>query len=278
MREPIRTRNVALIGCGAIGSTLVDAISMGRLPGIRLTAIAVRRKDARTQAFADRGHCVLVDDPADLVGTKPEVVVEAASQEAVMDYGPVVIGVGLDFLIASIGVLADDNLRSHLVAQANSRGCRILFPSGAVGGLDALQAAAASGGLDDVLIVTRKHPRAFPNQRGLQTRGANESRAEPTVLFAGTAREAVAAYPKSVNVAAAVSLAGIGFDRTRAEVIADPGVDRTRHEVSARGPFCNLVLRFESSPHPDNPGTSMLAAMSVLSAVANLNVANVLSG
>ncbi len=278
MRESSRTRNVALIGCGAIGSTLVDAISTGRLPGIRLTAIAVRRKNARAQAFADQGNCVLVDNPADLVGTKPEVVVEAASQEAVTDYGPVVLDMGLDFLIASIGVLADDNLRSHLVAKARNGGCRILFPSGAVGGLDALQAAAASGGLDDVSIVTRKHPRAFPNLRGLQTRGADRSQSEPTVLFAGTARAAVAAYPKSVNVAAAVSLAGIGFDRTRVEVIADPSIDRTRHEISARGPFCTLFLRFESSPHSDNPSTSMLAVMSVVSTVADFNAAHVLSG
>lgn len=272
MRESSQIRNVAMVGCGAIGSMIADAISTGRLPGIRLTGIAVRRRSDRAQALADRANCVLVGNPANLVETKPEAVVEAASQKAVGAYGPVVLDAGLDLLVASVGGLAGDDFRSRLIAQAKNRGCRILIPSGAVGGLDALQAAAAQGGLDDVLIVTRKHPRAFPDQPDLQSRSpTNRSPSEPMVLFRGTAREAVAAYPKSMNVAAAVSLAGIGFDRTRVEVIADPSTDRTRHEIFARGPLCNLTFRFENSPHPDNPSTSMLAAVSVLSAIANLN-------
>jgi aspartate dehydrogenase len=276
MDESFRAERVALVGCGAIGSMLIDAIKTGRLPRIRLTAIAVRRRDTRAQAFADQGNCALVDNPADLISTNPEVVVEAASQQAVADYGPSVLDAGLDLLIASVGVLGNDDLRGYLVALAKRHGCRVLFPSGAVGGLDALQAAASSEGLDDVLVVTRKHPRAFSIEHDGHARAENRSPLAPAVLFAGTAREAVTRYPKTVNVAAAVSLAGIGFDRTRVEVIADPKIDRTRHEVYARGPSCNLVLRFESSPHPDNPSTSMLAAMSMLSTVANLNTAHVL--
>ncbi|HEY3247515.1 MAG TPA: aspartate dehydrogenase [bacterium] len=276
MGEVFQAERVALVGCGAIGSMLIDAIKTGRLPRIRLTAIAVRRRDIRTQAFADQGDCPLVDNPAALIDTNPEVVVEAASQQAVADYGPAVLDAGLDLLIASVGVLGNDNFRGYLVALAKRNGCRVLFPSGAIGGLDALQAAASSAGLDDVLVVTRKHPRAFSNEHDGHAREEDRSLLAPAVLFVGSAREAVTRYPKTLNVAAAVSLAGIGFDRTRVEVIADPEIDRTRHEVFARGPSCNLVLRFESSPHPDNPGTSMLAAMSVLSTVANLNTAHVL--
>lgn len=188
-----------------------------------------------------------------------DLVVEAASQEAVAAYGPTVIGSGKDMMILSVGALADAKLESTLNALSATCGGRLYIPSGALAGLDALKSASV-GELREVHLRTRKPPASL----GLT--GVEAAK----VIYTGTAREAVKKYPKNVNVAAALSLAGIGFDRTQVSIIADPAVRRNTHVITVEGDFGRMELTIENEPHPGNPRTSKLAAYSAIALLRQL--------
>src|SRR5262249_57742614 len=135
-----------------------------------------------------------------------------------------VLRAGIDLLMVSVGALADPSVERAILASACAGGGRAIVVSGAIGGLDAL-AAAAVGGLTSVTHITRKPARALlsPDEAAILT--------EPRELFCGTAREGALRFPESINVAAAVSLAGIGLDRTEVRVLADPTIERNHHQV-----------------------------------------------
>jgi aspartate dehydrogenase len=158
-------------------------------------------------------------------------------------------------------------LLEQVLASTSGGPGRLFIASGAVAGLDAL-ASAAQGGLEEVTLTTRKPPAALEGAPYLVESGRSlvGLRGETTV-FEGSAREAVRAFPTNINVAAAVSLAGVGFDRTRVRIVADPASTTNRHEVVARGAFGELQLAVSNRPFPSNPKTSHLAALSALASV-----------
>jgi aspartate dehydrogenase len=170
----------------------------------------------------------------------------------------------------SVGALADPELLRDLAATAARAGRRVLVPSGAIGGLDAIRAARI-GGLDSVELRSTKPPRALRGAPGLVASGLDvDTLTEPTIVFDGPATDAVAAFPQNLNVVAALSLAGVGPDRTRVVLIADPTSDRNVHEVAARGAFGELTIRLENRPTPGNPKTSLLAPLSALALLRQL--------
>jgi aspartate dehydrogenase len=160
----------------------------------------------------------------------------------------------------SVGALIQDSLFSRLTARAEEKGCRIYLPSGAIGAIDALQAARLRG-LEEVTLTTRKPPRSLGKVEGVNL----EELREPRVLYEGPASEAVIKFPQNVNVAATLSLAGLGPEKTRVRVVADPGVNQNIHEIRARGEFGSLEIRLANWPNPDNPKTSLLSCLSVVS-------------
>ena len=188
-------------------------------------------------------------------------MVELAGHAALRCYGPPILRAGVDLMLVSVGALAEPSVEQAIVEAACAGRSRAIVVSGAIGGLDAI-AAASVGGLTRVTHTTRKPARAL-----LSTSEAAELR-EPRELFRGSAREGALRFPESINVAAAVSLAGIGLDRTEVCVIADPNVDRNLHEVVAQGEFGELRFEIGNIPTDDNPRTGRLVAMSVVHGAA----------
>jgi aspartate dehydrogenase len=199
-------------------------------------------------------------DTAELLGRQPQVVVEAGGHAALRSHAVPVLRAGVDLLMVSVGALADPELEAAIYAAASQGGGQAVVVSGAIGALDAI-AAAAVGGLSQVTHTTRKPARS------LLSRDEADALLGARELFRGSAREGALLFPESINVAAAVSLAGLGFDRTEVCVLADPGIQRNMHEVYARGDFGELRFTIENVPSEDNPRTGRLVAMSVVHAL-----------
>lgn len=244
-----------VVGCGAIGSVVArEAAKMPHVEGpVLLTDIEPRR----AHDLGERHGGLVVGLEEGL--SRATLVVEAASQDAVRDVGPRALEAGCDLLVVSVGALLETATAERLRTAAAKAGRAILVPSGAIGGLDALRAAAV-GGLDEVLLTTAKPPESL----GLGT----ERISGPVTLFDGPAAEAVRRFPKNVNVAAAVALAAGVAPRVR--IVADPSLARNTHTIEARGAFGRLTFRIENEPFPENPATSRLAADAVVALLRGL--------
>ena len=261
---------VAIIGGGTIARLFLEHISRGDLGQATVTAIVGRNDQSRGKPLAMEFGVAFVTSLAALLLLKPDVVVEAASHEAVHDYCGALLDHGIAVIVLSGGALCDDALRARLEASANKSGALLYVPSGGIGGLDALKAACIAG-VDAVEIAIGKPPAAWtgiPYVERLQIDLAGLR--GPTTLFDGPAREGVPHFPANVNIAAVLSMAGIGFDRTRLKVIADPALIYNTHCITVQGKTGNISIKLENVPAPDNPRTAWLACYSALAALRQL--------
>lgn len=262
---------VAIIGMGNIGRYLLDSIRRGIAGPVEVVAIAdVPQHEDRLAELAAQAGCAYTTRALELVIYGPDLVIEAASQQAVRQYAVPLLESGVDLLLMSVGALADPALLTEIAETARRVGRRVYLPSGAIGGLDVLRAARI-GGLEEVTLITSKPPQAlagapFFTEHPIDLAAIQER----TVIFEGPASEGVRLFPANVNVAAALSLAGLGPERTKVQVVADPSLDRNVHEVVARGSFGELYLRLANVPSPDNPKTSFLACLSPLATLRRL--------
>jgi aspartate dehydrogenase len=185
----------------------------------------------------------------------------------VRQYAAPLLEAGIAVILLSGGALCDDALRVRLERLAAERRAMLYVPSGGIGGLDALKAACAAG-VDEVEIAVTKPPAAWKGIPYVERLGVDLDRlAGPTTLFDGTAREGVPHFPANVNIAAVLALAGVGFDRTRLKVVADPALRFNTHYIDVRGPTGTISVKLESVPSPDNPKTALLACYSALAAI-----------
>lgn len=253
---------VALIGYGQIGRSVAEAIRAGQAGDSQLVAVLVR-DPSKHRPSPD--EALIVANPARLYGCEANIVVEVGGHDALRQHVDGVLESGKDLMTLSVGAFADPAFLSRVEEMTRRTGRRVLVPSGAIGGLDIISAAALAP-LDSVTHTTRKPPKAFTAEQ----MGTAEPPAEPLLLFDGPARDGVGRFPENVNVAAAVSLAGIGLDRTRLRVYADPTVQRNVHEVEVVGHFGRLVLRVENEPS-GNPKTGRVVPLSVAKALRNLS-------
>lgn len=261
-----RIVKVGLAGFGAIGQRV--AVEVARMvPELCLAAITsgdLERARVRAQALLQVAPPVV---PLSELVVRSDLVVEAAPAAAFQEIATATLRAGKRLLAVSVGALLDRY--SEYAHLAHRCGGRIYIPSGAIGGLDAL-AAAAVGQVETVTMVTRKPPRALAGAPYLEKHGIDVmALREPQVVFEGTAREACRGFPANVNVSAAVSLAGIGPDRTRVRIIADPGIDRNVHDVEVTGDFGRFAVHIENAPS-ENPRTGVLAAQSVIAMLRTL--------
>jgi aspartate dehydrogenase len=261
----------AVIGVGAIGSYILDGIRRGEGGAIEVVGVAdVPARESRLAQLAAHLGCAYRTDPVGLLELRPEIVVEAASQAAVRAYALPLLEGGVDLLLMSVGALADRAFFNQVSGAAARAGRRVYLPSGAIGGLDVLRSARVER-LDEVTLTTSKPPAALAGAPFFDRNPIDlAALRERTVVFEGSALEAVAQFPANVNVAAAVSLAGVGPDRTRVRVVADPALEHNVHEVHARGAFGEMTLRLSNLPSPANPKSSLLAALSPLATLRRL--------
>jgi aspartate dehydrogenase len=261
---------VAIIGGGTIARLILERVAAGELGEARVVAIAGRSAASRGKPLAEAFGALFVVGLDALLAQQPDVVIEAASHEAVREFGPVLLAGGVTLIVLSVGALADDALREKLERTAAEHGALLYVPSGGIGGLDALKAACIAG-VDEVTITVSKPAAAWKDIPYVQRLGVDLDRlAGPATLYEGPAREGVPHFPANVNIAAALSLAGIGFDRTRLKVVTDPQLTRNTHTIEVRGKTGNIQLRFENVPAPDNPKTAWLACYSALAALKSL--------
>ncbi len=258
---------IGIIGGGVIAKLVLDHAQRGALGAARIAGILGRNETSRAKTLADAFGVPFVPDRDAFVRLRPDLGIEAASHDAVRQHAALLLEAGISLIVLSAGALSDDALRSRLEMLAARSGATLYVPSGGIGGLDALKAACAAG-VDDVEIVIPKPPAAWRSIPFVESLGIDLDRlAHPATLFEGTAREGVPHFPANVNIAAVLSLAGIGFDRTRMKVVADPTLQYNTHYINVRGKTGTISIKLESVPSPDNPKTAMLACYSAIAAV-----------
>jgi len=259
-------QRVAIAGFGAIGKAVAARLDRG-IEGLTLAAISARdtaRAEAVIAGFA-RPVPVL---PLARLGEEAEIVVECAPAAVLREIAEPALAHGRLVMVLSCGALLDN---FDLVDLARGHGGRILVPTGALLGLDAV-VAAAEGGISRVHMITRKPPQGLAGAPYLEANAIDVTGlSEPKRVFVGTAREAARGFPANVNVAAALALAGIGPDRTTIEIWADPGLTRNVHRIEVEAEAARLSMQIENVPSPENPRTGRLTALSVVAALKKLS-------
>lgn len=257
---------VALIGCGAIGASVLELLHgdagvqvshVVTAPEARAAAEAVA---ARWAPAARVVHALSAEDAVDLV-------VECAGHSAIGEHVVPALERGIPCVVASIGALSAPGMAQALEQAATRGNTQVQLLSGAIGGIDAL-AAARVGGLDAVVYTGRKPPHAWKGTPAEKVCDL-DSLSAAHCIFSGSAEEAAQLYPKNANVAATLSFAGLGLKRTQVQLFADPAVSENVHHVQARGAFGNFELTMRGKPLAANPKTSALTVYSVVRAVQN---------
>ncbi|MDB5592440.1 aspartate dehydrogenase [Enterovirga sp.] len=258
-------KTVAIGGFGAIGQKLARALDDG-LPGLRLAAVSARNTERAAAVVAGFRSPVPVVPLAEL-GRHADIVVECAPAEVFRELAVPALEAGRTLVVISVGALLTHTDVEDLARRHNGR---IVVPSGALLGLDAVR-AAAEGEIRRVTMVTRKPPAGLKGAPYLVRNNIDVSAlSEPLKVFDGTAREAVVGFPANVNVAAALSLAGIGPDRTTIEIWAVPGLDRNRHTITVESDSADFTMSIANIPSDENPKTGRITALSILAALRRL--------
>ncbi len=261
----MREITVGIAGFGTIGRAVAKRLDE-EITGLRLIAVSARdavRAESRMEDFNNPVAVVSLVDLAD----RADVVVECLPAAAFLDIAEPAIEAGRIFVPLSCGMLLQ---HGHLVERARETGARIIVPTGALLGLDAVR-AAAKGVIHSVRIVTRKPPGGLAGAPYLQDRGISvENLSEPLKVFQGSARAGAAGFPANVNVAAALSLAGIGADRTELVIWADPAQTRNKHTIVVDADSARFEMTIENIPTQENPRTGKITALSVIAALEGL--------
>lgn len=259
--------NILIIGCGSIGRTLAKA--METIPEIE--KVYITDKSAECTAKLSRAFSKVKQvKNMEKVLKDVDFVVEAASQQAVREYAAHILKQGRSMLIMSVGALVDEDLRERLTTLAHKHKCKIFLPSGALAGIDGIS-AAGSAGIDEVILISYKPTQALRNVDYLIKRRIDiDKMNKPTIVFDGSAKDAVKYFPQNINVAATIALAGLGFERTRVKIVADPAAKRNTHRLIIKGEFGEFESTVRNLPFPENPKTSYLAALSAISAIKKI--------
>ena len=247
MSDKKGNKKVGLIGCGAIGTVLAEAIERKIVVCDELVVYDFDASKAQKLQSTLNFPVTIVESVDELLALKPKVVVEAASQQADKDYVPKIVSAGIELIVMSTGALLSLNVDLS----------RVHVPSGAIGGLDAL-ASAALAGIDEVVLTSRKNPKA------LETDNKEEK-----IVYEGYAEEAARLFPREMNVAATLALT-VKPAKVKVRVVSDPSVKRNTHEIQVKWRFGEMFLRFANDTHPENPRTSALAAWSAIKLLQSL--------
>lgn len=252
-------------GLGAIGLTVARKVDEGGIPGIQLVAVSARDQEKARLKIRDlksRPELVSLAGLAEIA----DVILECVPARHFAEIAEPAVAKGRIFMPLSVGQLLG---HMHLVDRAQTTGARIMVPTGALLGLDAVR-AVAEGHVHSVRITTRKPPKGLAGAPYLSEHNINvEAITTPTRIFEGNARAAIKGFPANVNVAVALSLAGIGPDRTTIEIWADPAVSRNCHQIKVESDSASFAMSIENIPS-ENPKTGRITALSVIAALRKL--------
>jgi aspartate dehydrogenase len=263
-------KRVGIVGCGTIGSQLALAVDSGKVANASLNSLFdVVEASAKTLKSKTMSNPTVYADFGQFIDSEIDLVIEAASQDAVRNYGRDILEAGKDLMAMSAGALAEETFLSGLLDLASKKRCRIYIPTGAIAGIDAIRSVRHL--IESVTLTTTKNPKALAGAPFFNTSDIKcESIASRMVIYEGSAAEAVRAFPANVNVAATLSLAGIGPAKTRVKIVADPSVTTNKHEILATGSFGEMRISVNNAPSPGNPKTSYLAILSAIECLRSI--------
>ena len=264
------SRRVGLIGCGTIGSQLAIAIDSGKVANATLVSLfdvvaenaqsLQGRLEHRAEIFGDFGR---------FLRSEIDTIIEAASQQAVRIFANSVVESGKDLMVMSVGALADTHFLTGLLEMGQKHSARIYIPSGAIAGIDAIR--SVKNLIETVTLTTTKHPKALAGAPFFAERGVKpEEIMQKTEIYAGPASEAVKLFPANVNVAAVLSLAGIGPAKTCVRIVADPNAMTNKHDIFVSGSFGEIQITVDNVQSPGNPKTSYLAILSAIECLRSI--------
>jgi len=258
---------IALIGCGNIGTIIAQAIKDNKL-NVSFECVYDKIED-KAKDFAEKFQTKFKQFD-DILKEDLDLVLEAASQEAVRTLVPRILKSKKNVMIMSTGALVDSQLFDEIKTLAMEKNLKVYLPSGAIVGLDGIKSANIIG-IEKVTLKTRKPLKSLEGSPFFEKHKIDLKEIKrPTVIYEGLAKEAVKLFPKNVNVAASLSLAGIGPEKTTIQIIADPTINRNIHEIIAEGKFGTIHTKTDNVLSPDNPKTSYLAALSAIATLKKI--------
>lgn len=258
---------IGIIGCGTIGSQLAKAIDEKFSHQAELFALCDIDRDKAQNLKRSSSSDPEILSIDELINSC-DLIVETASAGVSYGIAQKALERSKDVMIMSVGGILDK--AEQLFSLAQTKGSRIYLPSGALCGLDAVKSASVAQ-LTRVTLITRKPPQGLAGAPYLVKNKVDLAGIkEETIIFEGTASEAIKSFPKNVNVCAALSLAGIGPEKTKVKIITSPEYKTNSHEIEVEGDFGKLVSRTENLPSPENPKTSFLASLSAIATLKNI--------
>jgi aspartate dehydrogenase len=253
-------KTIGIIGCGVIGSALAEYAQKdlkGKIEKIVLYDVDPEKSASLVKKLSG----AMVAGGIDEVAAESDLAIEAATPKIVGEVLQAVVSRKKDVMIMSVGGLLGNE---SALENARSSDIKVLVPSGAIAGIDAIKAAEKAG-IESVTITTRKAPKSIKGAPYLLEKSIDVDEIEKeTVIFEGNALEAVKGFPKNINVSALLSIAGIGPEKTRVRIVVSPEYTRNTHEVEVSGKSGRITTRTENVPSPINPKTSYLAALAAI--------------
>jgi aspartate dehydrogenase len=261
-----------IIGYGTLGRSISELIESGQAGNVSLQAILVRNPLGPLDNSPD--HCTVTTNEDDFFNQQLDIIIEAAGHHALQLYGEKALTSGSDLIILSVGALANQDFYESLQAAATKNNKQMIIPSAAIAGLDRI-AAGVLGEIEEITLITRKQPKSWYGTIA-EEKVNLETISEPFCIFEGNARDAAKLFPENVNVSAALSIAGIGFEKTKVQVYVDPTIHMNTHTIVAKGFFGQVEISIQNKPYLQNPKSSPIVAMSVAKVLQNLTTSVVI--
>jgi aspartate dehydrogenase len=276
-------KNISIIGCGAIGSEValsVDRMMIGNV--IISSFLDIKLENAEIlKSKLSNNNPIVFNNFSDYIKSDTlkdvDLVVEAASQNALTSYLNPIILLKKDILVMSVGAFANPDFFSEVIKNVEKNDINLYVPSGAIAGIDAIKSVRNS--ISYVTLTTTKNPDSLKDSPFFKkTNLTLDSIKKRTLIFEGSAIEAVQNFPANVNVAALLGLASIGVEKTKVNVIADPSLRINKHEIKVIGKFGELIVRVKNVPSATNPKTSYLAILSVIELLRSITTKGIKYG
>jgi len=253
---------VGLIGCGNIGSFIARHINRSKKFKLVSVFDIEQEKVKKIMTLLDKTPTIATDLKTLLSGT--DLIIEAASQQAVRAYARDILAAGKNLLLMSVGALADEKLFAVLQKEAKRNKCCMYLPSGAICGIDGVKAASV-GAVTEVTLTTTKPPAALQDVAYLKKKGVDVNRVlTPTVVYSGLATEAARLFPRNINVSTILGLSGVGLNKVNVKIVVDPTCRDNIHEIHLTGDCGEMYIKLRNAPSPGNPRTSYLACLSAV--------------